>query len=114
MATANDSNTSNAADECSICLVPLSQQGLDLFTTACHHQFHFQCLAKNVQAQNNECPLCRAPLDSLVSILKATSNIITPVPIDNVPVQQVVPIEAAPIQQQLPVQTIPIQQTVPI
>ena len=105
MATANDTDNSNINDECSICLVPLSQQGLDIFTTACHHQFHFQCLAKNIQAQNNECPLCRTGLDSLVNILNASSNTATPVPTDNVPVQQVAPIQTVPIQQQVPVQS---------
>jgi hypothetical protein len=111
MATATDSDTSNAGDECSICLVPLSQQGLDIFTTACHHQFHFQCLAKNVQAQNSECPLCRTHLDSLVNILKATSNSIIPVPTETVPVQQVAPIQTIPTQQAAP---LPMQQGAPL
>jgi hypothetical protein len=114
MATSNDSDTSNTAEECSICLIPLSQQGLDIFTTACQHQFHFQCLAKNVQARNNECPLCRTRLDSLVNILNASSNAVTPVPIDNVPVEQVAPIQTIPIQQVTPIQTTPIQQVTPI
>jgi hypothetical protein len=114
MATSNDSDTSNTAEECSICLIPLSQQGLDIFTTACQHQFHFQCLAKNVQARNNECPLCRSRLDSLVNILNASSNAVTPVPIDNVPVEQVAPIQTIPIQQVTPIQTTPIQQVATI
>lgn len=68
--------TENAqiSDECSICLVSLTQPGLDVFTTACQHRFHFQCLAKNIQARNNECPLCRTQLESLVNILNATST----------------------------------------
>ncbi len=114
MATSTVSDTSNIADECSICLIPLSQQGLDIFTTACQHQFHFQCLAKNVQARNNECPLCRTRLDSLVNILNASSNTVTPVPIENEPVQQVTPIQTIPTQQIAPIQTAPIQQAAPI
>jgi hypothetical protein len=97
MATSNESKTSNTVEECSICLSPLSQQGLDIFTTACQHQFHFQCLAKNIQAQNNECPLCRIRLDSLVNILNASPNTATSVPIQNAPTQQVAPIQTAPV-----------------
>ncbi|UJR27383.1 hypothetical protein I4U23_008673 [Adineta vaga] len=74
MTEANISQTSNPSDECSICLSSLTQQGLDVFTTACQHQFHFQCLVKNIQAKNNECPLCRTRLDSLADVLNATSN----------------------------------------
>jgi len=114
MATSNDSDTSNAAEECSICLIPLSHPGLDIFTTACQHQFHFQCLAKNVQARNNECPLCRTRLDSLVNILNASSNPVTPVTTENVPVQQVEPVQTTPIQQVTPIQTTPIQQVTTI
>lgn len=114
MATANETDNQTIGDECSICLVPLSQQGLDIYTTACHHQFHFQCLAKNVQAQNNECPLCRTRLDSLVSILNASANTATPTPTENVPVQQAAPIQIAPVQQVAPVQVIQTQQPAPI
>jgi hypothetical protein len=78
---------SNNVDECSICLSPLKEQGLDIFTTACQHQFHFKCLAKNIQAQNNECPLCRTHLDSLVNILNVSSNTATSVPIQVTPIQ---------------------------
>jgi hypothetical protein len=107
MATSNVSDTSNIVQECSICLNPLSEKGLDIFTTACQHQFHFQCLAKNVLARNNECPLCRTHLESLVNILNASSNIITPVPIENEPVQQPAPIQTMSIQQITPIQTAP-------
>lgn len=81
MATPNESQVSNTAEECSICLSSLTQSGLDVFTTACQHKFHFQCLAKNIQAQNNECPLCRTRLESLVNILNSTSNTIPVVPV---------------------------------
>ncbi|CAF3879577.1 unnamed protein product [Rotaria sp. Silwood1] len=96
MATANNSQTSNAVDECSICLSSLTQQGLDIFTTACKHQFHFQCLAKNVQAQNNECPLCRTRLDSLVNILNASSTTNQSLPIQQVSTQPIIPIQTSP------------------
>ena len=79
---------SNNVVECSICLSPLSQPGMDVFTTSCQHAFHFQCLAKNVQAQNNECPLCRKHLDSLVQLINGLPAVSTTVPSQNVPVQQ--------------------------
>jgi hypothetical protein len=101
MATSNESQTSNTTEECSICLSPLTQQGLDIFTTSCQHKFHFQCLAKNVQAQNNECPLCRTRLDSLVNILNASSSTATLVPVQNVPIQNTL------IQQVPAIQTTP-------
>ncbi|CAF4069220.1 unnamed protein product [Rotaria sp. Silwood2] len=93
MATSNNSQTSNTIDTCSICLSSLKQQGLDIFATACKHQFHFQCLAKNVQAQNNECPLCRTRLDSLVNIINAPSNTNTSVPMQQIPTQSVISIQ---------------------
>ena len=105
MATANEPDSQAIGDECSICLVPLSQPGLDKYTTACQHQFHFQCLAKNIQARNNECPLCRTHLDSLVNILNASANTTTPTPLENIAVQQ-----AAPIQQAVPIQATQTQQ----
>ncbi|CAF1157449.1 unnamed protein product [Adineta steineri] len=81
-------NSSNpATDVCSICLGALVQPNMDLFTTACQHQFHFVCLAKSVEAQNHECPLCRTRLDSLSSIIH------TPVQIAPIPIQ--VPAQAA-------------------
>jgi hypothetical protein len=89
MATSQDSVSSNTTEECSICLGSLSQQGKDTYTTACQHTFHFQCLAKHVQAQNSECPLCRTRLDSLVDVINTSSNNSMPSPpIQNVPIQQ--------------------------
>lgn len=124
MATANESDNAKVGDECSICLIPLSQPGLDIYTTACHHQFHFQCLAKNVQAQNNECPLCRTRLDSLFNILNPPTNTTPPVPTENVPVQQVPAVDVitqqvvAPgpelTQQVPPLETLQTQQAAPI
>ncbi|CAM4862840.1 unnamed protein product [Rotaria socialis] len=96
MATANYSQTSNTLEECSICLSPLTQQGVDVYTTACLHKFHFQCLVKNVQARNNECPLCRAHLDSLVDILNATSTAASTQAIQNIPTPIPAPTQAQP------------------
>ena len=70
-------NQNTESDPCSICLSPLTQSGKDLYTTSCQHRFHFECLAKSVQAQNNECPLCRAHLDTLTTLLR-------PAPVPNV------------------------------
>ncbi|CAF3688434.1 unnamed protein product [Rotaria sp. Silwood1] len=77
--TKNSSNPDT--DVCSICLGALVQPGMDLFKTACQHQFHFVCLVKSVEAQNHECPLCRTRLDSLSSIIQ------TPVQSTSAPVQ---------------------------
>ncbi|CAF1369809.1 unnamed protein product [Rotaria magnacalcarata] len=96
MATTNAYEISNTLEECSICLSPLTQQGMDVYTTACLHKFHFQCLAKNVRARNNECPLCRAHLGSLVDILNATSTPTSPVPIQNIPTPTPEPTQTQP------------------
>ena len=74
MASSNDCVTSATVDDCSICLTRLVRPDRDIFTTTCKHQFHFQCLAKNIQAKNNECPLCRTRLDSLTDILNNTQS----------------------------------------
>ncbi|CAF3369228.1 unnamed protein product [Rotaria sp. Silwood2] len=74
-------------DMCSICLGALVQPGMDVFKTACQHQFHFVCLAKSVEVQNHECPLCRTRLDSLCSIIQTSVQSTSP------PVQ--VPTQAA-------------------
>lgn len=91
MTSTDNSTNSTITEECSICLNPLKQQGLDIFTTACQHQFHFQCLTKNIRAQNNECPLCRTRLDSLVNILNTPSNATTPIPIQQTQPRPVTP-----------------------
>jgi hypothetical protein len=87
---------SNDAVECSICLSPLSQLGMDVFTTSCQHKFHFQCLAKNVQAQNAECPLCRAHLTALAQLIDVSPGALAATPSQNVPLQQSSPIPAQP------------------
>ncbi len=60
---------SKTADDCSICLTPMSVDSA-LLNTACNHLFHFDCLTKKMQvSMNNECPLCCTPLDSLINVL---------------------------------------------
>jgi len=61
-------------DDCSICLSALGL-GASLLTLSCGHKFHLQCLVSNVQAQNKECPLCRANIDaSLINMLSSTNQ----------------------------------------
>jgi hypothetical protein len=62
--------SSNTTDDCSICLNALAP-GSPLLTLSCSHKFHLQCLASNLQAQNKECPLCRAAIDASVVQLLA-------------------------------------------
>lgn len=62
--------SSNTTDDCSICLSNLAP-GSALLTLACNHKFHLQCLALNVQALNNTCPLCRVAIDPSVEKLLA-------------------------------------------
>lgn len=57
-------------DDCSICLSALAP-GLAILTLSCNHKFHFQCLASSIQAQNKECPLCRATIDASIAQLFA-------------------------------------------
>jgi hypothetical protein len=74
------SNTtpSNTTDDCSICLNALVP-GSPMLTLSCNHKFHLQCLASNVQAQNKECPLCRAVIDASVVQLLAGPHLLPPV-----------------------------------
>ncbi|CAF1361734.1 unnamed protein product [Adineta steineri] len=102
MTTLNISQTSNIDEACSICLSPLTQRDLDVFTTTCRHKFHFQCLTKHIRAKNNQCPLCGTRLNSLVNILNCSSTITTtttnktPLAIRNVPIQEVASIQTIP------------------
>ncbi|CAM4754292.1 unnamed protein product [Rotaria magnacalcarata] len=67
--------TLNTVDDCTICLNALAP-GNALLTLSCTHQFHLQCLASSIQAQNKECPLCRATLDaSIVQLLSGPVQI---------------------------------------
>ena len=69
------SPSGSTADDCSICLNALAA-GTTLLTLSCNHKFHLQCLASNVQAHNNQCPLCRTALDtSLIQMLATAGNI---------------------------------------
>ncbi|CAF4891547.1 unnamed protein product [Rotaria sp. Silwood1] len=69
--TPSSNNSSQATDDCTICLTSLTP-GTPLLTLSCNHKFHFQCLALNIQAKNNECPLCRATIDA--SVLQLLGN----------------------------------------
>ncbi|CAF1168253.1 unnamed protein product, partial [Didymodactylos carnosus] len=53
--------------QCSICL-NLMIKGSPLFTTACDHTFHFECI-NSVKANVKECPLCRNPMCPLTNIV---------------------------------------------
>lgn len=65
----------NVGDDCSICLTALGL-GASLLTLTCGHKFHLQCLISNVKAQNKECPLCRATIDtSLLNMLSGNNQI---------------------------------------
>ena len=87
MATSNNAVASSNVAECSICLSPLSQPNMDIFTTSCQHQFHFQCLAKNVQAQNAECPLCRTHLASLAQLINGSPAASVTIPSQKAPLE---------------------------
>jgi hypothetical protein len=50
-----------------------------MLTLSCNHKFHLQCLASNIQAQNKECPLCRATIDASVVQLLAGPNQLSPI-----------------------------------
>ena len=65
---------------CSICLTALIQPNKDLYTTKCHHQFHFACLVQHAAASHKECPLCRASLDSFIQTVKPAAQQNLPVP----------------------------------
>ena len=82
--------------ECSICLSSLTQPGMDVFTTSCQHQFHFQCLIKHLQSQNNECPLCRTLLQSLADIVKGPGSSSPVVSVNDIVVQQASSIPTVP------------------
>ncbi|CAF1017086.1 unnamed protein product [Adineta steineri] len=85
---------SQVADDCSICLSTLAP-GTVLLTLSCNHKFHLQCLASNVQAQNKQCPLCRATIDaSIVQLLAGSTAPSTPTR----PVYLPPPLAAVPIQ----------------
>ena len=53
--------------ECPICLEVLKGSGKALFTTACGHEFHFDCItaAVTTPGANDACPLCRRNVPQL-------------------------------------------------
>jgi len=83
--------SSNTVDDCSICLNALAK-GSPILTLSCNHKYHLQCLALNIQAHNNKCPLCRADIEqSLVQLLKNAASkptiLSTEDPVDEAAVQ---------------------------
>jgi len=53
-------NTLKANEECTICLLPMSNP-LERIKLSCGHYFHDECLGKCVKT---ECPVCRCELES--------------------------------------------------
>ena len=69
MASSPDPSAQNV-DDCTICLNSLAP-GTALLTLSCNHKFHLECLASNIQASNQECPLCRKAIDpAVIQLLK--------------------------------------------
>ncbi|CAF3647867.1 unnamed protein product [Rotaria sp. Silwood1] len=68
-------------DDCCICLNALAP-GSPLLTLSCNHKFHLQCLALNLKAQHQQCPLCRVNIDTSVIQMLTSANTNT------VPLQQ--------------------------
>lgn len=77
MSAPSPSPPNNATDDCSICLNALAP-GVNLLTLACNHKFHLDCLASNVKAHNNECPLCRTALDASLTQMLANPTVSNP------------------------------------
>ena len=44
---------------CSICLSNFTSLTENFCTTSCNHCFHLSCIAKHIESEKNECPLCR-------------------------------------------------------
>lgn len=96
MATSPNPSAQNT-DDCTICLNSLAP-GTTLLTLSCNHKFHLQCLAANIQASNEECPLCRTKIDpSVLQLLKTKSAPTVPAIPFILPVTNVQQTPAAPI-----------------
>ncbi len=73
MSATSAAPSGSTVDDCSICLNALAS-GTPLLTLSCNHKFHLQCLASNVKANNNQCPLCRTAIDApLIQMLAGAS-----------------------------------------
>ena len=59
----SDTSSTNNENQCSICLETLGSKKIR--TLECNHNFHEECL-KGVR--NKQCPLCRFPFESNVTI----------------------------------------------
>ena len=73
--TIASNNPSQATDDCTVCLNSLTS-GSPILTLSCNHKFHFKCITLNIQANNHECPLCRAAIDD--SVIQQLSHFISP------------------------------------
>ena len=49
----------NITPSCSICLSNFTSLTENFCTTSCNHCFHLSCIAKHIESEKNECPLCR-------------------------------------------------------
>ena len=100
MATSPNPSAQNT-DDCTICLNSLAP-GTTVLTLSCNHKFHLQCLAANIQASNEECPLCRTKIDpSVLQLLKTKSAPTVPAIPFILPVTNVQQTPAAPIVKNL-------------
>lgn len=77
MSASSPTPPSDTTDDCSICLNVLAA-GTTLLTLSCNHKFHLQCLASNVKAHNNQCPLCRTALDASLIQMLASAGVANP------------------------------------
>lgn len=97
MSAPSPTPSNNSADDCSICLNALAT-GATLLTLACNHKFHLDCLASNVKASNNQCPLCRVALDaSLIQMLTGNHGTAAPATIQLPVVLAIAPPTATPV-----------------
>ena len=58
---------------CSICLSTFTSLTENFCTTSCNHCFHFSCIAKHIESEKNECPLCRHVLFEKKPITESSS-----------------------------------------
>jgi len=55
-----NNNNIKEKESCCICMEDIRKDGKNVCTTKCGHTFCFDCMAQNICANNNTCPLCRA------------------------------------------------------
>ena len=67
----------NITPSCSICLSNFTSLTENFCTTSCNHCFHLSCIAKHIESEKNECPLCRHVLFEKTILPESTSLIET-------------------------------------